>query len=86
MTDYDLDRISDLIAALKPAPAAWVQAAQELPFARRTLDEIVARAEADAEFRRALIANLEEALAAEGYEPPQPADAESLRRRLRGLG
>jgi hypothetical protein len=32
-------------------------------------DEIVARAEADAAFRAALVADLEQALAAEGYEP-----------------
>ena len=44
-------------------------AAQELPHARRSLDEIVARAEADLEFRTALIADLENALAQAGYEP-----------------
>jgi hypothetical protein len=47
----------------------WVRAAQELPAARLVLDEIVARAEADAAFRKALLADLEQALAAEGYEP-----------------
>jgi hypothetical protein len=47
----------------------WVRAAQELPAARRTFDGIVARAEADQAFRTALIADLEQALAAEGYEP-----------------
>jgi hypothetical protein len=47
----------------------WVRAAQELPAARLVLDEIVARAEADAAFRTALLADLEQALAAEGYEP-----------------
>ena len=52
-----------------PAPAGWVQAAQELPSARRELDEIVARAEADQAFREALIADLEQTLAREGYEP-----------------
>jgi hypothetical protein len=45
-----------------------VRAAQELPYARRTFDEIVARAEADLAFREALIADLEKALALEGYE------------------
>ena len=64
---YDQDRIAQLLAALPPAPEAWVRAAQELPRARRELDEIVARAEADARFREALIADLETALAAEGY-------------------
>jgi hypothetical protein len=69
MSAYDEDRLSELIAALPPAPEAWVRAAQELPFARLEFDAIVARAEADAEFRRALIADLESTLAQEGYEP-----------------
>jgi hypothetical protein len=66
---YDEERIARLLKGLPPAPEAWVKAAQELPASRRELDEIVARAEADAEFRKALIADLEAALAAEGYEP-----------------
>lgn len=63
------ERIGVLLRVLRPAPDGWVRAAQELPAARRTFDEIVARAEADAAFRKALVAGLEEALAAEGYEP-----------------
>ncbi len=82
MSAYDEDRLAQLIAALPPAPEAWVRAAQELPFARRELDQIVARAEADAEFRQALIADLEATLAREGYEPA-PATVEELRRHLR---
>jgi hypothetical protein len=81
MSAYDEDRLSELIAALPPAPQAWVQAAQELPFARAGLDEIVARAEADAEFRVALIADLEATLAQEGYEPDRPL-VDELRRRF----
>jgi hypothetical protein len=65
---YDEERIAELLAALPPAPEAWVRAAQELPSARREMDEIVARAEADQRFRQAAIANLEAALAAEGYD------------------
>jgi hypothetical protein len=81
MTTYDEERIADLLRLLKPAPEPWVKAAQELPPASRTLDEIVEKARADAEFRRALIADLEAALAAEGYVPdPQLRDA--VRRRL----
>jgi hypothetical protein len=86
MTTYDEERIADLLRLLKPAPEAWVKAAQELPPASRKLDEIVEKARADAEcadaeFRRALIADLEAALAAEGYVPdPQLRDA--VRRRL----
>ena len=69
MTAYDEQRLAELIKALPPAPQAWVEAAQELPLVRGRLDDIVARAEADLAFRDALIANLEEALRLEGYEP-----------------
>jgi hypothetical protein len=81
MTAYDETRLGELIAALPPAPQGWVTAAQELPAARRSLDEIVARAEADAEFRARLVADLEAALQAEGYEPSRPL-VEELRRRF----
>jgi hypothetical protein len=66
---HDEERLGALLRLLPPAPTAWVEAAQELPAARRSLDDIVARAEADAAFRKALIADLEAALAAEGFEP-----------------
>ena len=81
MTAFEEDRLARLIAALPPAPAGWVQAAQELPFAQAELDEIVARAEADAAFRQRLVADLEAALAAEGYEPDR-ATVAALRLRL----
>lgn len=78
---YDEARLAELLRALPPAPEAWVRAAQELPRVRRELDDIVARAEADAEFRKQLIEDLEQALRAEGYEPElMPLD--ELRRRL----
>jgi hypothetical protein len=66
---YDEERLGVLLRVLRPAPTGWVRAAQELPALRRTFDEIVARAEADRSFRSALIADLEQALAAEGYQP-----------------
>jgi hypothetical protein len=66
---YTEERIGSLLRLLRPAPDGWVRAAQELPAARRAFDEIVARAEADLEFRRALLADLERALQDEGYEP-----------------
>jgi hypothetical protein len=81
MTAYDEHRLAELIKALPPAPEAWVRAAQELPLARETLDDIVARAEADLAFRAALIADLEEALRLEGYEP-EALPLDELRRRL----
>jgi hypothetical protein len=81
MNRYDEEKIAELLAVLPPAPEAWVRAAQELPLARRGLDEIVERARADAEFRTRLIADLEAALASEGYEP-DPALVAALRDRL----
>jgi hypothetical protein len=81
MSAFNEDRLADLIAALPPAPQAWVRAAQELPLARTEINEIVARAEADAEFREALIADLEATLAQEGYEPERPL-VDALRRRF----
>jgi hypothetical protein len=81
MNAYDEERLAELIRLLPPAPEGWMRAAQELPLERRDLDEIVARAEADAAFREALIADLEAALAREGYEPDRPL-VEELRRRF----
>jgi hypothetical protein len=66
---HDDERIGELLRYLPPAPVGWVEAAQELPAARRSLDEIVARAEADLAFREALVADLEATLALEGLEP-----------------
>jgi hypothetical protein len=83
MTRYDEERLAELLAALPPAPQAWVEAAQELPLVRGRLDEIVGRAEADAEFRRALLADLETALEAAGYEPEQRL-VQAVRERLTG--
>lgn len=81
MTAFGEERLARLLRVLPPAPAGWVRAAQELPFMRGELDEIVARAEADAAFRKRLIADLEGALAAEGYER-DPAVLAALRVRL----
>jgi hypothetical protein len=82
MTRFDEEQLARLIHALPPAPEAWVRAAQELPLARAGLDEIVARAEADADFRRRLVADLEAALEAEGYER-RPEVVEELRIRFK---
>jgi hypothetical protein len=78
---YDEERIARLLRALPPAPTGWVQAAQELPRLRAQLDDIVARAVEDAGFRAALIADLESALAAAGYEP-DPRLFDAVRTRL----
>ncbi|MFY9580106.1 MAG: hypothetical protein WAQ33_12355 [Gaiellaceae bacterium] len=81
MSRYDETRIGELLRRLPPAPEGWVRAAQELPLARLGLDELVRRAEADAEFRARLIADLEAALRDEGVEP-DPQLVEALRRRF----
>jgi hypothetical protein len=75
------ERLAALLAFLPPAPEAWVEAAKQLPAARAQLDGIVARAEQDAEYRARLIADLEQALAADGIEPT-PTLRREIERRL----
>jgi hypothetical protein len=84
MNVYDEERIGRLLRLLPPAPEGWVQAAQELPAARAAFDELAARAEQDAEFRRKLTANLEQAIAAAGYEP-SPFVVSRLRQLLKSI-
>jgi regulator of protease activity HflC (stomatin/prohibitin superfamily) len=81
MTGYDEERIGELLRRLPAPPQAWVQAAQELPQARAEVTQIVARAEQDAEFRARLVADLEAALEADGYEA-NPSVVASVRLRL----
>ena len=83
MSKYDAEILARLIGMLPPAPQAWVQAAQELPAAKAEIDQIVVRAQADAEFRAALLADLETALQAEGIEP-EPRVVDKVRRLLAG--
>ena len=78
---YDSERLAALIGALPAAPPAWIEAAQELPNARRELDDLVARAEADVDFRARVLADLEAAVAAEGIAPTPPILA-ALRERF----
>jgi hypothetical protein len=80
---YDEERVAELLRLLPPAPEGWVRAAQELPLARLGLDDIVRRAEEDAAFRARLVADLDAALADEGYEPkPELIDAVRVRLEL----
>lgn len=78
---YDEERLGELLSSLPPAPEAWVKAAQNLPIARKGVDEIVERAEEDEEYRRRVIedprAALEEADVVAHVEA-----IEILRRRL----
>ncbi len=81
MRNYNEEMLAELLRTLPAAPEAWVKAAQEIPLARRGLDDIVERARADKAFRDALIADLESALEDAGYEP-DPALADAVRARL----
>ena len=83
MTEYSHERIAQLLATLPPPPRGWVVAARELPRARALMDEIVARAAADAGYREQVASDLEAALAQGGVRPAAPLVAE-LRHRLAG--
>jgi hypothetical protein len=81
MRNYDEETLADLLRTLPAPPEAWVKAAQEIPLARRGLDDIVERARADQAFRDALIADLETALESAGYDT-DPALTDAVRERL----
>jgi hypothetical protein len=78
---WNEERLAALLGLLKPVPRGWVEAAVQLPRLRSILDSLVSRAEVDAEFRAALVADLESALRAEGVEPT-PRILEEIRDRL----
>jgi hypothetical protein len=78
---WTVERLGELLRLLRPAPTGWVEAAAQLPRLRAVLDDLVARAEADAAFRAALVADLEAALSREGIEPT-PATVRALQLRL----
>jgi hypothetical protein len=78
---YDEERLAALLKMLPPAPEGWVKAAQELPRARLEIDEIARRAQEDAEFRAAAMADLEAALEQAGYDV-DPRLLPALRDRL----
>jgi hypothetical protein len=75
------ERIAELLRALPTPPTGWIEAAKELPTARRELDTIVERIERDEQFRALVQADLEAALRGEGVEPT-PAVVALLRQRL----
>jgi hypothetical protein len=78
---WNEERLGQLLRLLRPAPTGWVEAAAQLPRLRAICDDLVARAEADAAFRAALVADLEAALARQGVEPSERTLSE-LRARL----
>ena len=75
------EHIAEALRALPAPPAGWVEAAKELPVARRELESIFERIERDERFREAVISDLEAMLRAEGVEPT-PVVVAHLRRRL----
>jgi hypothetical protein len=75
------ERIAELLRALPVPPRGLVEAAKELPAARRELETIVERIERDERFRALVQGDLERTLRVEGVEPT-PADVPLLRRRL----
>ena len=81
MHSHNEETLAELLRTLPAPPEAWVRAAQEIPLARRGLDDIVERARADLAFREALIADLERALQDAGYDA-DPALADAVRVRL----
>jgi hypothetical protein len=81
MHSHNEETLAELLRTLPAPPEAWVRAAQEIPLARRGLDDIVERARADLAFREALIADLERALQDAGNDA-DPALADAVRERL----
>jgi hypothetical protein len=79
---HDIEQLGRLIAALPPAPQGWVRAAQELPQARRGLDDLIVRAQADADLRARLVADLESTLSEAGIEPTRHIVADPRARLL----
>jgi len=77
------ERIAELLRALPMPPKGWVEAAKELPAARRGLATLVERIEHDERLRARAVADLEALLQAEGVEPTSAVVAH-LRRRLAG--
>jgi len=75
------EHIGLALRALPTPPTGWVEAAKELPAARRELETIVERIERDVKFRERAIADLEAMLRSEGVEPT-PVVVAHLRRRL----
>jgi hypothetical protein len=87
MTDrrrHDEESLGLALRELRDPPGAWIEAAKALPAARAQIDSIVARAEADSEYREQVLQDLEQALLAEGHEPAPQLRA-SLRARLTEL-
>jgi hypothetical protein len=65
MDEHEMGR---LLRLLRPAPAEWVQAAQELPFLSAELADILDRARGDGSFRDRLRTDADATLKEHGYD------------------
>jgi hypothetical protein len=74
------EQLGRLLAALPPAPFGWVEAAAELPSARRALAGIESELDGEAD-RAAVTERLERALSDAGHEPT-PELLRAMRREL----
>jgi hypothetical protein len=81
MRNYNEETLALLLRTLPAAPVAWVKAAQEIPLARRGLDDIVERARADRAFLEALMIDTESTLEDAGFDH-DPALQDAVRARL----
>ena len=75
------ERLAELLRVLPAPPTGWVEAAKQLPTARRELATLWERIEHDELLRAKAIADLEALLRAEGVEPT-PTVVAHLRTRL----
>ena len=66
---YDEERLGELLSDLPRLPLAGFRLRRSCRRHAVGIDEIVERARVDSEFRVRLVADLEAALAAAGYEP-----------------
>lgn len=71
----DEEQIAARLRELPRPPAAWIEAASQLPALRQSLDGLVQRALNDSAERRRILADLEQALRDEGIESSPSAVA-----------
>ena len=80
---YDEIELGELLGMLPAAPDAWVEAAKQRPRIERGVTQILALAEADAEFRAALIEDLETTVREADVEA-SPEVVDAVRARIEG--
>lgn len=79
MTEYTDEELAALLRALKPAPAHWVEAAQQIPRMKKQVAEVLPYLEEIAPGRAAETAELEKAIEAAGLSPEPQLLAELQR-------